>query len=280
MPHSAFRHLSGGLRGTLAPSGTVLILGGRNSGTDPDVGAYSLTVDMFYMDKYEVTKTLWDEVKNWNSGNGYIYESMGSGKATNHPVHTVNWYDVVKWCNARSEKAGLTPAYYTDAGYTSVFQTGTVSGVDSPYVNGSADGYRLPTGTEWEYAARGGVASKRFPWGDTINNSNANYRAVGNYPYDDSNGASYHPTYNDSTKPYTSPVGDFAANGYGLYDMVGNVLEWCYDWSPTLSSSHRVGCGGAWLASPLYCRVASRASNTPDKAIDFIGFRAVLPARQ
>jgi hypothetical protein len=75
------------------------------------------------MDKYEVTKALWDEVKNWNGGNGYSYDNAGTGKATNHPVQTVSWFDVVKFCNARSQKEGLTPVYYTDAGLTTVYKT-------------------------------------------------------------------------------------------------------------------------------------------------------------
>ena len=89
----------------------VLIPAGVNSGTDPDFGVYSLTnASGFYMDRYEVTKALWDAVKNWNGGNGYDYgDGSGDGKAANHPVHTVNWYDCVKWCNARSQKEGRTP---------------------------------------------------------------------------------------------------------------------------------------------------------------------------
>jgi formylglycine-generating enzyme len=263
----------------MPPAGMVAIPAGTNAGTDPDFGAYSLTVSAFYMDKYPVTQTLWDEVKTWSDSNGYSYDNTGLGKAANHPVHTVNWYDVVKWCNARSEKAGLTPAYYTDAGYTTVFRTGTVSGVDPPYVNGSADGYRLPTDAEWEYAARGGAVSKRFPWGDSdnISHARANYRAVGGYAYDDSDGDDFHPTYNDAVFPYTSPVGDFAANGYGLYDMAGNVFEWCYSWYPGLEVPSRVFRGGSWAYTAGDGRVGVRPNDTPDYADSDIGFRAVLP---
>ena len=262
-----------------APSGMVAIPAGTNAGTDPDFGAYSLTVSAFYMDKYEVTKDQWDTVRTWGASNGYTDLVAGAGKAGTHPVQTVNWYNVVKWCNARSEMAGLTPAYYSDAGLSSVFRTGTVSGVDPPYVDGSATGYRLPTDEEWEYAARGGAVSKRFPWGDSdnISHARANYRALGGYTYDDSDGADYHPTYKDATFPYTSPVGDFAANGYGLYDMAGNVWEWCYSWYPGQEGSFRVGRGGRWNDYANKGGVAFRNFNAPGFMNYSIGFRAVLP---
>jgi len=96
------------VRGVAAPTIPISIPGGTNSGTDPDFGAYSLTVDSFCMDKYEVTKAQWDTVYDWAITNGYSFDNSGLGKASNHPVHTVNWYDCVKWCNARSEKDGKT----------------------------------------------------------------------------------------------------------------------------------------------------------------------------
>ena len=260
------------------PSSMVLIPGGTNAGTDPDFGAYSLTVSSFYMDRYEVTKALWDEVKNWNGGNGYGYDNAGSGKAANHPVQTVSWYDVVKWCNARSQKDGRMPVYYTDAGFTQVYKSGQVT---EPYVKASANGYRLPTDEQWEYAARGGVASRRFPWGgDTIQHTRANYYSSTSYSYDTSSTRGYHPDYDDGGTSYTSPVGDFVANGYGLYDMTGNVWEWCYDWYPGYEGSYRVFRGGSWSFLASYCRVAFRNYCYPDSCGYSLGFRACLPPGQ
>lgn len=261
------------------------------SGETPQHTAY---VSAFYMDKYEVTKALWDEVVAWNGGNGNGYESgSGLGKAANHPVHTVTWYDVVKWCNARSQKEGLVPCYYTDAGLGTIYKTGQVA----PYVNWGANGYRLPTEAEWEKAARGGASGHRFPWSDsdTIQHSRANYRSSTNYAFDTSLTRGYHPMFATNSMTHTSPVGYFAPNGYGLYDMAGNVSEWCWDWfgseysssSPSsdprgpTSGSNRVLRGGSWDGNALGCRTADRNNGrTPTIRYSYVGFRCARAAGQ
>lgn len=257
-----------------APQGMVLIPGGTNAGTDPE-WTYSLTVDSFYMDQYEVTKELWNEVYAWAATNGYGFSNAGSGKAANHPVHTVNWYDVVKWCNARSQKEGR-PAVYTVNG--AVYKGGQSNDV----VQTSAAGYRLPTDAEWEYAARGGVTGRRFPWSDSdeIQHARANYYSWDYYSYDTSPTRGYHPTYNDLNFPFTSPVGSFAANGYGLYDMAGNVQEWCFEWYPGKEGSYRVGRGGGWGNGADGGRVGYPFNYAPDDAVNYGGFRAVLSPGQ
>ncbi len=268
------------------PEGMAFIPGGifqmgdtfREGGFD-EHPVHSVYVSGFYMDKYEVSKALWDEVYNWATNNSYSFDHAGSGKAANHPVHTVNWFDCAKWCNARSEKEGRTPFYdLSDWG-----------------CNWSANGYRLPTEAEWEKAARGGLNGKRYGWGDTINHNYANYRANGSaYPYDTSPYTTYtfHPDYDDGGYPYSSPVGSFAPNGYGLYDMVGNMWEWCSDWydaayyatSPSSNprgastGSSRVNRGGGWYGDAKICRSANRFWRDPSYTLDDIGFRAVLPA--
>ncbi len=289
-------------KGIILPNNMVRIPGGTNSGTDPGFGAYSLTVDDFYMDKYPVTKALWDDVYTWATHpdrgvNVYSFDNAGSGKAADHPVHTVSWYDVVKWCNARSEKESRTPAYYTDAGHTAVYRSGPVC-VSNAWVRWDT-GYRLPTESEWEKAALGGLEAQRFPWGEMISHSNANYcaRADGTYPYEEHQGYggdTYHPDYNTGGTPYTSPVGSFAPNGYGLYDMAGNVWDWCWDWwgsargyyvagsdpkGPS-SGSRRVLRGGSWGSNADRCRSANRDCHSPGIANSYIGFRAALPPGQ
>jgi predicted outer membrane repeat protein len=142
---------------TNVPSGMVLIPAGSftmgdnfNEGYSWELPTHTMYVSAFYLDRYEVTKDLWDDVYTWAMAHGYSFDNAGSGKGVNHPVQTVNWYDVVKWYNARSQKEGRVPAYYTDAAQTTVYRTGQVS-VQNGWVKWNA-GYRLPTEAEWEQA--------------------------------------------------------------------------------------------------------------------------------
>lgn len=145
----------------------------------------------------------------------------------------------------------------------------------------SANGYRLPTEAEWEKAARGGLVGKRFPWGDTISHDDALFLNNGNEPFQ-SGTKGDHPKYGRD-----APVGSFAANGYGIHDMAGNVSEWCWDWhSPSYdassantdprgpsSSSRRVGRGGGRTLNASFCRTAHRSGNNPAYSSYTIGFR-------
>jgi formylglycine-generating enzyme len=260
-------------------------------GTNPEIPTHTVYVSAFYMDRNEVTKALWDSVYAWAIGHGYSFDYAGSGKAANHPVQTIDWYDCVKWCNARSEMEGRTPAYYTSAAQTTVYRTGQLA-VDNSWVKWTA-GYRLPTEAEWEKAARGGISGQRFPWGNTISWSQANYIAYpSGYAYDTSPTDGHHPAFATGDAPYTSPAGYFAPNGYGLNDMAGNVWEWCWDWYVSYASgsqsdprghtsgSYRVGRGGSWDNFSNGCRTAIRLNYWPDEIYSCIGFRSVLPPGQ
>jgi sulfatase modifying factor 1 len=250
------------LEGMAFIPGGVFQMGDSYGGGEIDeLPVHSVYVSGFYMDKYEVTKSLWDEVYNWATNNSYSFDNVGSGQAANHPVHTVSWYDCAKWCNARSEMEGRTPCYNL-ADWSCDF---------------SANGYRLPTEAEWEKAARGGLNGRQYGWGDLIDHSKANY-------WDGYKGDSY---------PYSSPVGSFSPNGYGLYDMVGNMREWCGDWygstyyasspssNPRGASTvlRRVARGSGWDYSEWECRAAFRGWSAPDNPGDNLGFRAALPAK-
>jgi len=187
----------------------------------------------FFMDKTEVSKAEWDAVYSWAITNGYDFFSSGSAAGSDFPVTHINWHDAIKWCNARSEKEGLTPCYYTDTGRTVVYRAG-LTALDNNWVDWDANGYRLPTRAEWLKAYWGGNEGSNFyPWpssggssGDHINGSFGNYRR------------SYDPwetTYNENATPVgyydgnQTPSGVDMSNGYGLYDMFGNVSEWCWD---------------------------------------------------
>lgn len=217
-------------------------------------------VNSFQISKFEVTWGEWKEVRDWAISNGYAdLAGIGAGVDNSHPVHSINFYHAIKWCNAKSEKEGLTPVYKENIGITSpVYRNGEVQSV---FLNKLANGYRLPTEIEWEWAARGALTVGSF-----VYSGDDNLNLVGWFSGNTTNFA----------EPKTQPVGSKLSNSLGIHDMSGNVWEWLWtsQTQSNLLNNLRSIRGGSWFDDEASCRVSFRspdynASLTSNK----IGFR-------
>ncbi len=249
-----------GIRMVRIPEGTF-VMGSPESepGRDGDEIQHEVTLSRpFYLGVTEVTQGQWRAVMGENPSR---FRACGDSC----PVEMVSWRDAVIFCNRLSELEGLRAAYATEK---------TVTNWDA-----TADGYRLPTEAEWEYACRAGTTSP-FWTGDCLSTGQANYN--GNHPLEG--------CPKGENRERTVVVGSFEPNAWGLHDMHGNVWEWCWDrYGPYPSTpvvdpsgpkwgSSRVLRGGGWHYHAFCSRSANRDDGGPDMHYIMVGFRLARSA--
>jgi formylglycine-generating enzyme required for sulfatase activity len=228
---------------------------------DSNEAQHTVTISRgFWMGKFLVTQG--DYLAVIGSNPSYFTSANGYSDDLTRPVESVSWVNATNYCALRTQQeraGGLIPTNYL---------------------------YRLPTESEWEYACRAGTTTA-FYLGSGLHSGQANFN--GQYEYDAALGQINNP--NGINLGETTPVGSYPANGWGLYDMIGNVFEWCRDWygaypagsvtdpQGTVSGSSRVLRGGDWDISAESCRSAFRGFGSP-AGQDYIGFRVLLTQGQ
>lgn len=204
------------------------------------------SVSTFKIGTKEITWADWQTVRTYAVANGFDIGSSGSGSGNTNPAESVSWYDAVKWCNAASLLNGKTPVYRTSGNAT------YKKGEEVPTVLSSANGYRLPTEKEWEWAAIGGTLTQ-------------------GYVYSGSNTANTVCWSRDNTPTSSQPVATKTANELGIYDMSGNVFEWCFD--DVAGVVGRRIRGGGWTVNADSCQISNRGYPSPSRKEVGFGLR-------
>lgn len=229
----------------------VFVKGGTFVNTHSNYYGENIIIDDFYISKYEVTGYEWAQIMG---------DNPSEFKGDNFPVEMVSWYDAIEYCNKRSIKEGLEPYYNIDKETIDPHNTSEIDDIKwTITINENANGYRLPTEAEWEYAASGGQKSKNYIYSGSNNADDIGWYWRNSGDEYLSGDWSWPQIANNNNR--TRPVGSMKPNELGLYDMSGNVREWCWDWykeSDSDGGSYRIWKGGGWLGDVICCELSYR----------------------
>lgn len=233
------------------PEDLVLVKGGTFVNTNSNYYEDKVTIPDFYIGKYEVTQKEWMDI---------MVNNPSEFKGDDLPVEMVSWYDAIEFCNLRSMKEGLKPYYNIDKENKDSDNMNEIDDIKwAITINEGANGYRLPTEVEWEYAAGGGQKSESYTYSGSDDAEVAAWywRNAG----DEYLSGDWNWTLILNNKNETKSTGAMAANELGIYDMSGNVREWCWDWYEDLnigSGYLRTWKGGGWIGDVSCCEPSYR----------------------
>lgn len=233
------------------PEDLVLVKGGTFVNTNSNYYEDKVTIPDFYIGKYEVTQKEWMDI---------MVNNPSEFKGDDLPVEMVSWYDAIEFCNLRSMKEGLKPYYNIDKENKDSDNMNEIDDIKwAITINEGANGYRLPTEVEWEYAAGGGQKSKSYTYSGSDDAEVAAWywRNAG----DEYLTGDWNWTVILNNKNETKSTGAMAANELGIYDMSGNVREWCWDWYEDLNRGSgylRTWKGGGWIGDVSCCEPSYR----------------------